>query len=172
MKILLGWDAVTLREKVDLRAAGERLAELGDMRNLQALSERAWLLKVTGRLDEALDVANQAVRLARFTGNRRDLLLPRILRTQVLQYLGRYDEAIYELTLCADDANTQNWPTLESVALQHRGRVLFDAGEYAAALADFKSAVFLRNQVGASESELEPSLIAIAVTESFLSESA
>jgi tetratricopeptide (TPR) repeat protein len=165
MKILLGWDAVTLREKVDLRAAGERLAELGDMRNLQALSERAWLLK-------ALDVASQAVRLARFTGNRRDLLLPRILRTQVLQYLGRYDEAIYELTLCADDARTQNWPTLESVALQHRGRVLFDAGEYAAALADFKAAVLLRNQAGASEAELEPSLIAIAVTESFLSESA
>ena len=56
MSLILGYDPETLREQVDLDACDARLAELGDQRSLQALLERVWLLKVPGRLDDALDV--------------------------------------------------------------------------------------------------------------------
>ena len=51
------------------------------------------LLRLLGRLDEAYEVANEAVRQARFTGDREQLLGARIRRAQVLQYQGKYEEA-------------------------------------------------------------------------------
>ncbi|WP_460947190.1 hypothetical protein [Okibacterium endophyticum] len=141
------------------------------MRSLSALLERGWLLKVAGQLDEALDITNEAVRLARFTGNRRDLIRPRLLRSQVLQFRGAFDEAVHELTSCAEEARTHEWHLLEAFSLQHRGRVFFDQRDYAAALGDFTRAIDLRRKAGASDDQLEPTLIAAAVTESFLSAS-
>jgi tetratricopeptide (TPR) repeat protein len=170
MSLILGYDPTTLRERVDLLEVGRRLDELGEMRSLDALSERAWLLKVTGRLDEAMDVANQALRLARFTGDRKDILRPRILRAQVLQYSAHFAEAAAELTACIDEAHTQGWRALESVALQHRGKVAFDQALYAEALEDFRASVALREKLGASQDQLESTLIAVAVTESFIDE--
>ncbi|GHD47124.1 hypothetical protein [Mycetocola manganoxydans] len=168
LSIILGYDAGTLREKVDLKAVGDRLSELGDMRSLSALCEKAWLLKVAGQLDEALDVANQCVRLARFTGDRKGLMQPRMLRAQVLQFRGAYDEALHELSSLANEAHTHEWTLLEALALQHRGRVYFDQGEYGPALADFRTAVRLRTDLGATDEQLESALIAVAVTESFV----
>jgi len=170
MSLILGYDPTTLRERVDLLEVGRRLDDLGEMRSLEALCERAWLLKVTGRLDEALDVANQAMRLARFTGNRKDMIRPRILRAQVLQYSAHFAEATAELTACIDEAHTQEWHALESVALQHRGKVFFDQALYAEALADFRVSVTLREKLGATADQLESTLIAVAVAESFLDE--
>ncbi|HEV7848591.1 MAG TPA: tetratricopeptide repeat protein [Mycetocola sp.] len=168
LSIILGYDAETLREKVDLKAVGERLAELGDMRSMSALCEKAWLLKVAGQLDEALDVANQCVRLARFTGDRKGLMQPRMLRAQVLQFRGAYDEALHELSSLINEAHTHDWRMLEALSLQHRGKVYFDQGEYKTALVDFRAAVRLRTDLGASDEEMEPALVAVAVTESFL----
>ncbi|MET0932633.1 MAG: hypothetical protein ABWX56_02895 [Mycetocola sp.] len=168
LSIILGYDAETLREKVDLKAVGDRLIELGDMRSLSALCEKAWLLKLAGQLDEALDVANQCVRLARFTGDRKGLMQPRMLRAQVLQYRGAYDEAVHELSSLINEAHTHDWRMLEALALQHRGKVYFDQGEYKPALADFKASVRLRTDLGATDEELESPQIAVAVTESFL----
>ncbi|MFU8945955.1 hypothetical protein ACLRGF_04395 [Mycetocola zhadangensis] len=168
LSIILGYDAKTLREKVDLKAVGERLEELGDMRSLSALCEKAWLLKVAGQLDDALDVANQCVRLARFTGDRKGLMQPRMLRAQVLQFRGAYEEAIHELSSLIDEAHTHEWKLHEALALQHRGKVYFDQREFKPALADFKAAVALRTELGASEDQIESALIAVAVTESFV----
>jgi tetratricopeptide (TPR) repeat protein len=168
LSIILGYDAGTLREKVDLKAVGDRLLELGDMRSLSALCEKAWLLKVAGQLDEALDVANQCVRLARFTGDRKGLMQPRMLRAQVLQFRGAYDEALHELSSLVNEAHTHDWTMLEALSLQHRGKVYFDQGDYKSALADFAAAVRLRTDLGATDEEMESSLIAVAVTESFL----
>ncbi|PSL36790.1 tetratricopeptide repeat protein [Labedella gwakjiensis] len=168
--IILGYDAATLREKVDLRAVGERLDELGDLRSLTALCEKAWLLKVAGQLDEALDVANEAVRLARFTGDRKELVRPRLLRAQVLQFRGSYDDAIHELNACVDEAHTHEWTLYEAFSLQHRGKVYFDLERFEEALADFQAAAELRRELGAPDEQIESSLIAIAVTESYLAD--
>ena len=168
LSIILGYDADTLREQVDLKAVGERLAEIGDMRSLSALCEKAWLLKVAGQLDEALDLANQCVRLARFTGDRKGLMQPRMLRAQVLQFRGAYDEALHELSSLINEAHTHEWSMLEALALQHRGKVYFDQREYKLALADFKASIRLRTDLGASDEELESSTLAVKVTESFL----
>ena len=77
MSIILGYDPVTLREKVDLQAAGERLDEIGGQRNTDALNEKVGLLRLVGRIDEAWDMANDALRQARFSGDREELCLAR-----------------------------------------------------------------------------------------------
>jgi tetratricopeptide (TPR) repeat protein len=170
MSVILGLDSTTLRERVDLLEVGHRLDELGEMRSMDALCERAWLLKLAGRLDEALDVANQAYRLARFTGDRKDILRPRILRAQVLQYAARYSDATAELSACIDEAHAQDWRALEALSLQQRGKVAFDQALYEEALVDFRAAVKLRELLGAPPDQLESSLIAVTVAESFADE--
>jgi tetratricopeptide (TPR) repeat protein len=167
LSIILGYDPTTLRERVDLRAAGLRLDELGDLRSLSALNEKTVLLRLLGRLDEAMQIGNEAVRQARFTGDREQLLGARVRRAQVLQFQGRLEEAITELTGCVDEARAHEWTALEAFAIQNRGKAHFDAQEYDAALADVTAAVFLREKLGASPSEIESSLIAVAVVQSF-----
>lgn len=54
-----------MRERVDLRAAGARLDELGSLRSMSALNEKTVLLRLLGRLDEALTIGTEAVRQAR-----------------------------------------------------------------------------------------------------------
>lgn len=172
LSIILGYDPSTLRERVDLLEAGKRLLELGNLRSLSALNEKVALLRLTGRLDEAWVIANEALRQARFTGDREQVLAARIRRAQVLQYQGKLDEALSELTACVDNAHTNEWMRLEAFALQCRGKVHFDAHEYAAALSDFTAAVFLREKLGAGPEEVESSLVAVAVVQSFLDEEA
>jgi tetratricopeptide (TPR) repeat protein len=159
--IILGYDPETLRERVDLVEVGRRLAELGELRSRDALCEKAWLLKVGGSLDDALDVANEAYRLARFTGDRRSLQRPRMIRAQVLQYQGRYDEAVSELTACIEEARTHEWHELEAFGLQHRGKVLFDEGDDEAAVADFTESLRLRTEAGAPADQIESAQFAL-----------
>jgi len=168
LSIILGYDPSTLRERVDLRAADERLEELGSLRSLSALNEKTVLLRLLGRLDEAYTVANEAVRQARFTGDREQLLGARIRRGQVLQYQGKFDEAIVELTGCVDEARGREWTALEAFAVQSRGKVHFDMAEYESALSDMTAAVFLREKLGASPAEIEGALTAVAVVQRFL----
>jgi len=165
MTVLLGYDPETLRERVDLLEAGHRLDELGEMRSLDALCERAWLLKVAGRTDEALELANTALRLARFTGERSDVMRPRILRATVLQAAERYDDALTELNACADEARIQGWSAHEAFALQNRGTVLFDLGRDAEALGALKAALRIREDTEAPEGQLESTRFAIGVVQ-------
>src|SRR5690606_15049751 len=120
---------ITLREKVDLRAAGERLEELGELRTSAALNEKVTLLRLVGRLDEAWDTANEALRQARFSGDREELCLARIRRAQVQHYLGKLDTSLIELTSCVDEARGHDWAAAEATALHERGKVNFDLGE-------------------------------------------
>jgi tetratricopeptide (TPR) repeat protein len=126
------------------------------------------LLRLLGRLDEAYEVANEAVRQARFTGDREQLLGARIRRAQVLQYQGKTDEAVVELTGCVDEARGREWTALEAFAVQNRGKVHFDVGDYENALADMTAAVFLREKLGASSAEIQAALTAVAVVQSAL----
>ncbi len=170
MSIIIGYDAVTLREKVDLHAAGRRLEELGELRSLSALNEKVALLRLVGRLDEAMEIANSAVRQARFTGNREDLAASRVRRAQVMQFQGKLDEAASELGHVINEAEAHDWNEVAASAREHRGKVHFELGSLPAALADLTAAVFLREKGGASADELESSLIAVAVVESFMEE--
>lgn len=170
LSIIVGYDPVTLREKVDTAAASERLAEIADLRSLSALAERTSLLRLLGQLDEAFEVANEALRLTRFTGQRKDLAAARLRRAQVLQFQGKLAEAESEMTAVIDDAATHEWTRIEAFARQHRGKVHFDGDDLIAALADFKAAVFLREKHNAPADQMEASLTSVLVVESLLAE--
>lgn len=168
MSIVLGYDPVTLRERVDLQALGARLEELGPLRSSEALNEKVGLLRLAGRLDEAMDVANAAVRMARFGGDREALLFARVRRAQVQQYQGRAESALVELSDCVAEASGHDWPDAEAFALQHRGKVYFDLDELDRALRDFRQAHTIRTRIQTSQHQIEASLVALTVTESML----
>ncbi len=165
MSYIKGYDPQTLREVIDPQECTARLSELGDQRSLAALLERVWLLKVLGRLDDALVVSEQSVRLARMGGTRKDLLRARILHASVQQQRGAYAAAHHELTTCGAEAEGQGWSALAAFAYQHRGKVSYDAGDYADARTDFKKALFLRQDAGAPEDQLSSTLQAIEAAE-------
>ena len=165
MSYIEGYDPDTLREIVDPSECRERLEEIGGQRSLPALLERVWLLKVLDELDEALTVAKAAVRQARMAGTRKDLLRARLLYGTILQFRGSYDAAIAEMTPCAEEAEGQGWPAIAAFAYQHRGKVSYDAGDYDAARADFKRALFLRQQAGAPEDQMQSTLHAVDAAE-------
>lgn len=169
MTIIVGYDLITLREKVDIEAAEGRLSDLGELRSIDALGEKAGILRALGRLDEAMDVANEAVRQSRFTGDREQLVRARVRRAQVQQFKGKLDEALVDLTDCVDQSRANDWTDTEAFALQHRGKVYFDQKEYASARADFNDALKLRIRVKAPSEQIDSSMVAIAVAESFLS---
>lgn len=164
MTLIAGYDPDTLRERVDADAVALRLAELGQLRSRDALCERAWLFKVSGRITDALDQANQALRLARFTGERRDIQQPRMLRATVLQAGGELEAAAAELTTCIEESRAHRWHLLEASGRQHRGKVRFEQGEYAEALADFAAALELRTANGASADQVESTRFAMEAT--------
>jgi tetratricopeptide (TPR) repeat protein len=170
LTIITGYDAVTLREKVDLPAASDRLDDLGKLRSLSALNEKVTLLRLLDRLDEAFEIANQALRQARFTGDRQDFVLCRIRRAQVMQFQGKLEEAAAELTQCILESETHEWTLTAAFARETRGKVHFDQHDLENAHTDFTAAVFLRDKAGASPDDLESALIAVAVVESFIGE--
>lgn len=161
MSYIHGYDPETLREIVNLAECQERLDEIGVQRSLPALLERVWLLKVLDRLDEALVVSDQSVRVARMGGTRKDLLRARILHATILQNRGAYAAALQELTACAEEAEGQRWSGIAAFAYQHRGKVAYEAEDYDAARTDFKRALFLRQDAGAADEQLEATLLAI-----------
>ena len=161
MSYIKGYDPETLREIVDARQCRERLDEIGEQRSLPALLERVWLLKVLDRLEDSLVLSEESVRVARMAGTRKDLLRARILHASVQQFRGAFAAAEQELTACAEEAEGQAWPAIAAFAYQHRGKVHYDAGDFDLARADFKRALFLRQEAGANDDQLESTLLAI-----------
>ena len=161
MSYIHGYDPDTLREQIDPRQCKERLDEIGEQRSLPALLERERLLKVLGRLEDSLVLSEQSVRLARMAGTRKDLLRARILHASVMQQRGASAAAEQELTMCAEEAEGQAWGAIAAFAYQHRGKVRYETEDYEAARVDFKHALFLRQDSGASGDQLEAALLAI-----------
>lgn len=161
MSFIRGYDPDTLHEQVDARQCKERLDEIGEQRSLPALLERVWLLKVLDRAEDALVISEQSVRVARMAGTRKDLLRARILHATVMQARGAYAAAEQELTTCAEEAEGQGWAGIAAFAYQHRGKVAFDAADFDAARKDFKRALFLRQEAGATDDQLASTLLAI-----------
>ena len=161
MSYILGYDPDTLREQVDPRACKDRLDEIGEKRSLPALLERVWLLKVLDRLEDSLVLSEESVRVARMAGTRKDLLRARVLHASVQHFRGAFAAAEQELSSCAYEAEGKEWNAIAAFALQHRGKVHYDAGDFAAARTDFKRALFLRQESGATDDQLESTLLAI-----------
>ncbi|WP_217182937.1 hypothetical protein [Streptomyces sp. AC495_CC817] len=165
MSFIRGYDQDTLRELVDLDECAARLAEIENQRSLPSLLERVWLLKVLGRLDEALDLADATVRQARMAGTRKDVLRARVLHATVLQFRGAHAAAEQELATCADEAEGQRWLSIAAFAHQHHGKNAYEAGDYDTARESFKRSLFLRREAGAEDRELETALLAIDAAE-------
>lgn len=161
MSFIKGYDSETLREQVDRVACAERLAEIEEQRSLPALLERVWLLKVLDRLDDALVLSEEAVRVARMAGTRKDLLRARVLHATILQYRGAHAAAEQVLSTCATEAEGQGWASIAAFAHQHHGKNAYDAGDYEQAKESFKQALFLRREAGAEDRDLETVLLAI-----------
>jgi tetratricopeptide (TPR) repeat protein len=160
-----GYDPNSLREQVDPAECEGRLAEIAHQRSLPSMMERVWLLKVLGRLDEALTLADEAVRQARMAGTRKDLIRARVLRATVLQYRGAHGAADHEYATCVAESEGQGWVPIAAFAHHHQGRNAFEAGDYDQARASFKRALFLRREAGADDAALEAALLAIDTVE-------
>lgn len=160
---LLGIEPSTLRERADLAAVDQRLLELGEERSLSALGERTDLLRLAGRIDEAMDVANEAVRQARFDGERERLVAARIRRAVVQQYSAKPDAALVELSECATEAANYGWAQTEALALQHRGTVNFELDRLDDAVRDLNDALIIRIRLNASPEQIDSTMIALGV---------
>lgn len=165
MGYIKGYDSETLREQVDPYECAERLAEIEEQRSLPALLERVWLLKVLGRLDEALALSDESVRVARMAGTRKDVLRSRVLHATILQYRGAHAAADQELATCGAEAEGQGWVGIAAFAYQHQGRNAYEAGDFDQAKEIFKQSLFLRREAGASDTELESVLLSIEAAE-------
>lgn len=117
-----------LRDTMDEQEARARLDELGTGRSTDAVAERAELLRVLGRLDEALATAEESYRLAFFTGDRELVTEARLRRARVLQDQGTLDRALAETKACREAARTESWGDLEASALYQQATVLVDLG--------------------------------------------
>lgn len=161
--IILGFDPATLRERIDTDAAQARLAEIGRYRSLTALNERVTLLRLLDRLDEAFEVAQMALRQSRFTGSREDSLAARIRRAQVMHAQGKLEPALHELTGCVEEAVAHEWAPLAGFALQQRGKVRFELGDFQEALDDFERAAAYRQADGVPQDQERASRYAVRV---------
>ncbi|AKV87654.1 hypothetical protein AKG07_16610 [Microbacterium sp. CGR1] len=165
MSFIQGYDPEGLRELVDLGECAARLEEIESQRSLPALLERVWLLKVLDRLDEALPLADEAVRQSRMAGTRKDVLRSRVLHATILQHRGAHAAAEQELATCAAEAEGQRWLSIAAFAHHHHGRNAYEAGDYETARESFKQSLFLRREAGAEDRELETVLLAIEAAE-------
>ena len=160
---VVGIEPTTLREAVDPVAAAARLEELGNERSLSALGERVDLLRLTGRIDEAMDVANEAVRQATFDGERERLVTARMRRAVVKQHAGKLEAALIELSECASEAADYGWNETEGAALHHRGTVNFELDKIDDAARDLSDALICRIRANGTPAEIDNTMIAIGV---------
>lgn len=143
-----------LHETTDEHAAKVRLQELGTARSTDAVAERAELLRVLGRLDEALAVAEESYRLAFFTGDRREVTTARLRRARVLQGQGAFDRALSEVRACRLAARTESWGELEATALYQQASLLAETGRLEEARVALSELIELRVTERAPQEQL------------------
>ena len=146
---------ISLRPAVDVQAVQDRLRDLGQSRSTDALAERAELLRLLGRLDESLVIAEEVFRLTMFTGERSDKVAARIRRAHVLHDLGRYERAATESALARDTARTEEWPELEGAAAELEGWSLFELSRFDEARSALSRAYQAFRQAGAPSERTE-----------------
>lgn len=146
-----GFAPISLRPAVDVADVQERLRRLGQTRSTTAMAERTELLRLLGRLDEALTIAEETYRLAMFTGDRADLVAARIRRAHVLHDLGRYERAAAEAALARDTATIEEWSELEGAAAEIEGWSLYELARFSEARTALSRAYDAFRAAGASQ---------------------
>lgn len=143
-----------VRETMDEHDAQARLDALGTARSTDAVAERAELLRVLGRLDDALATAEESYRLAFFTGDREVVTEARLRRARVLQDLGTVDRALAEVRACLQAARTEQWGELEASALYQQASILVDLGRLDEAHTTVSELIDLRVAQGAPDEQV------------------
>ncbi|MBT2501994.1 hypothetical protein [Curtobacterium sp. ISL-83] len=146
---------ISLRPAVDVDVIQQRLRDLGQSRSTEALAERAELLRLLGRLDESLVIAEEVFRLTMFTGERSDKVAARIRRAHVLHDLGRHERAATEAALARGTARTEEWPELEGAAAELEGWSLFELSRFEEARSALSRAYEAFRQAGAPSERTE-----------------
>ena len=159
--MITGYDPETLRERVDRAAVESRLAEIGNGRSTTALGEKAELLRLLGRHGEALVAAEQAFRLAHFSGDREQLTAARLRRARVFQYQGELDRALAEMTAVRASAALEEWASLEGSAAYSSGCALFDLGRFRESREAFTAALDIRTGSEAPAAEIDAARFAL-----------
>jgi tetratricopeptide (TPR) repeat protein len=163
-------DPETLRESVDDPAAvSDRLDRLrtevrdapDEIGELLARADLVELLRVAGRLDEALDEARRAADRAQIEGTLAQQHLARLRLAHVHQERGEFAEStplITELLAAA----TQFGPVIEAFTRHHAGLNDYDQGHWADARAHFARAVAIRSELELDEAAASRTALAAA----------
>jgi len=157
----LGFDQASLAERFDVASAQRRLDELADERSIAALTEKIGLLRVTGRLEEAHDVATEALRQARLAGDREPLCRVKVARAQLLREEGKHEQAIHELTDSIVEATASGWYGVVADARRQRALVRVGLGETEAAREDLSEALAVLVRDNAPPREIDVTMYAI-----------
>ena len=140
VSIILGYDPTTLREKVDLAAAGERLDETRRAAQPERTQREGRACCGWSAGSTRPGTWPTSVRQARFSGDREELCLARIRRAQVQQYRGKLEPALIELTSCVDEARDHDWALPRHWPCRSAARST-STRRSKAALTDFRTAV-------------------------------
>ncbi len=149
-------DDRTLREVVTDEAEVERrLAALPE--EPSRTGERVGLLRILGRLDEALELAAADHERLVEGGQSRTSTAAVMRLAQVKHWRGELPGAEALLTSALSHAGAEHDPLLVGSALQLRAACRYDAGDVDGALADATAALKHRRQVGAPQDQVEAS---------------
>jgi tetratricopeptide (TPR) repeat protein len=118
-------------------------------------------LRLLGRYGEALVAAEQAFRLAHFSGDREQLTAARLRRARVFQYQGELDRACAEMAAVRATAALEEWASLEGAAAYSSGCALFDLGRYTESREAFAAALDIRTSSEAPAAEIESTRFAL-----------
>lgn len=157
----LGFDPATLEERFDVAAAERRLEELGDSRSTAALQEKIGLLRVTGRGEEAAEVATEALRQARLGGDREPLARVKIARGQLLRSEGKHEQAIHELSDAIAEAQAGAWHDIVVDARRQRALAHIALEDYDAARQDLNEALAILVKEHGAPREIDVTMIAV-----------
>ncbi len=157
----IGVDPITLVERYDVLSAQQRLDELAEARSTAALAEKIGLLRVTGRLEDAHEVATEAMRQARLAGDREPIARVKVARAVLLREEGKYDQVIRELTDAIAEAEANGWFDVVADARRQRALVRVALGEYAAARDDFNEALAVLVRDHAAPREIDTTMVAV-----------
>jgi tetratricopeptide (TPR) repeat protein len=165
-----GYDPETLREvDPDPAAAAERLIALradvagaaDAVEELVARGDLVDLLRITGRLDEAIEAATQATDRARIAGTAPQQHMARLRLAQVRRWRAEYDESdqlFAELVSAAE----RYGPVIAAFTHQGAGENDFDQARFARAAGNFTIALEVRERFELPDDQVAMSRVALA----------
>ena len=171
-------DPQTLHEVyLDAAAVDRRIAELrpeiarapDDIAELMSRGELVGLLRGSGRLDEALEQAELAMRRAELVGTQAQQHTARLRLAHVHQWRGEFADSnvlFTELLAAAD----QFGPVIAAFTHQHAGKNDYDQGHWADAREHFATALRIREELELPPDQIESSRVAVAAAERRLEE--